>query len=590
LRSAKGKTLASLEQMAGLSPGQNSRPDSIGANGHQVVGMEGEGKDTRRSQGTIIVELALESGIDLWHDPDARPWATITIDAHQEHWPLSSGGFRRWLKKLFYDKVGKAPGSQGVQDAQGVLEGKALYDGDEHRIYTRLAEHDSAFYLDLADDWWHAVKVTDNGWEVITNPPVKFRRSRGMQALPQPVRGGDINQLRHFVNVASEDDWALLLAWLVAALRPAGPYPVMVLHGEQGSAKSTLARMLRSLVDPYSASLRSEPRDPRDLMIASNNGWVVNLDNLSRIPTWLSDCLCRLATGGGFATRELYTNDDEVLFDAQRPVIINGIEELATRGDLLDRAIILYLPSIPEDKRQPEKEFWFEFQKAQPHILGALLTIVSDALANIQHVKLKCLPRMADFALWGAAAEPALGLESGVFIEAYTSNRKSGNELTLDSSVLAQVLLKMEVGEKWEDTASNLLEKLNALVNEAMQRQKSWPKDGKRLSNTLRRLAPNLRETGIDVEFYRESHTRRRLITIRKSGECIVPAVPIVPSVRETVGMGDDDSLLGTQRSSSNDCIVPRNHFWGDDETDGDDEIPINSNDRSGFYPHGGQL
>jgi hypothetical protein len=220
---------------------------------------------------------------------------------------------------LYYNKTGKSPGSQGVQDAQGVLEGKALCDGDKHIVYTRLAEHDGAFYLDLADDEWRAVKVTDDGWEVITDPPVKFRRSRGMQPLPEPVKGGDINLLRPFVNVASDDDWALLLAWLVAALHPAGPYPVVVLHGEQGSAKSTLARLLRALVDPNSASLRSEPRDPRDMMIASTNGWVVNLDNLSRIPTWLSDCPCRLATGGGFATRELYTNDDEVLFDAQRP-------------------------------------------------------------------------------------------------------------------------------------------------------------------------------------------------------------------------------------------------------------------------------
>jgi hypothetical protein len=128
-----------------------------------------------------------------------------------------------------------------------------------------------------------------------------------MLPLPYPREGGSITSLRGFVNVANDDDWALLLAWLVAAFRPHGPYPVLVLHGEQGSAKSTVARVLRALVDPGTASLRSEPRDARDLIISATNGWCVALDNLSHLPVWLSDAICSLATGGGFGTRELFT-------------------------------------------------------------------------------------------------------------------------------------------------------------------------------------------------------------------------------------------------------------------------------------------
>ena len=198
-----------------------------------------------------------------------------------------------------------------------------------------------------------------------------------MAALPEPVRGGSVSELRAFVNVADDGDWHLLLGWLVGALRPAGPYPVLGLHGEQGSAKTTTARVLGELVDPSTVPVRAAPRDERDLMIAATNRWLVNLDNLSRIPPWLSDAICRLATGGGFTTRELYTDEDEVLFDAMRPVIINGIEELATRSDLLDRAILLTLPTIEPDRRRPEKEYWDAFDRARPRILGALL----DALA-----------------------------------------------------------------------------------------------------------------------------------------------------------------------------------------------------------------
>jgi hypothetical protein len=110
-------------------------------------------------------------------------------------------------------------------------------------------------------------------------------------------------------------------------------------------------RVLRALVDPNTAALRTTPRDERDLVIAANNGWLMALDNLSHLPDWLSDALCRLATGNGFATRELYTDAEEAIFATQRPIVKNGIEELATRGDLLDRSIVLYLPTIAEDQR-----------------------------------------------------------------------------------------------------------------------------------------------------------------------------------------------------------------------------------------------
>ena len=166
-------------------------------------------------------------------------------------------------------------------------------------------------------------------------------------------------------------------------------------HGEQGSAKSTTARVLRALVDPSTAPLRSEPRELRDLMIAASNAWVISLDNISRVPYWLSDALCRLSTGGGFSTRELYTDRDETLFDAQRPLILNGIEELAVRGDLLDRCLILYLPCIPEEKRRAELTFWDEFESERPAILGATLGAVSGALRRLPKVKLTEMPRMA---------------------------------------------------------------------------------------------------------------------------------------------------------------------------------------------------
>jgi len=184
--------------------------------------------------------------------------------------------------------------------------------------------------------------------------------------------------LRRFLNV-NDNDWHLVVGWLVQAFRPKGPYPVLVVHGGQGSAKSTLCRVLMALVDPNTAISRKEPKEDRDLAITANNSWVIAYDNLSALPVWLSDGLCRLSTGGGFACRQLYTDEEETIFDAQRPIVLNGIEELAVRGDLLDRSIIIYLPRIEEEKTLPEDVFWSEFDKEQPKILGALLTVVVGA-------------------------------------------------------------------------------------------------------------------------------------------------------------------------------------------------------------------
>jgi hypothetical protein len=290
-----------------------------------------------------------------------------------------------------------------------------------------------------------------------------------------------------------------------------------VLHGEQGSAKSTTARILRALIDPNIAPLRSEPREARDLAIAANNHWLVTFDNLSHVPAWLSDALCRLATGGGFATRELYSDDDEMIFDAMRPVLMNGIEELATRSDLLDRSLIIFLPNIPEEKRLTVTQIWHEFNAIHAGSLGALLDAVSMALARVEQMRFDRLPRMADFAQWAAAAEVALGFEAGEFIRAYAGNREDANELALEaSSVAATVRTFMADRQGWSGTAAELLTLLNQIAGDSVRHQTTFPKKPNKLSGDIKRIAPNLRATGLDVAFRREPRTGRRIIIFEK--------------------------------------------------------------------------
>ena len=349
---------------------------------------------------------------------------------------------------------------------------------------------------------------------MIDNPPVRFRRAAGMKPLPIPVTGGSVEMLRSFLNVQSDTDFVLVVAWALAVLRNRGPYPVIVLSGEQGSAKSTFSAILRALLDPNTAPLRALPREDRDLFIAASNGHVLAFDNVSGLPAWISDTLCRLATGGGFAVRQLYTDQDEVLFDAARPVILNGIEDIVTRPDLADRAVFLTLEPIPEERRRPEAELWAAFEAERPRILGVLLDAVVQGLRRLPETRLEKLPRMADFALWATACETALW-PAGTFWSAYCGNRDEAVEGVIDADpIAAAVRAVMATRTEWTGTASDLLGALAEAAGERVAKSKTWPDSPRALAGRLRRAAAFLRKIGIEISFGREGRARTRTIHI----------------------------------------------------------------------------
>jgi len=535
-----------------------------------------EKEEKKETKAQVLLALAREA--EYFQTPGMDVYATFSVNGHRETWPVRSRPFRRWLTGRFCATQGKPPGGQTVADVIEALEAEAQFGGGpEVSVYTRVAEKNGRIYLDLADEIWSAVEVGPDGWEVVANPPVRFRRTRGMLPLPRPVKGGNIEDLRLFLNLPDDDAWRLVVAWLLAAFRPIGPYPILLLQGEQGSAKSTTARVLRALVDPSTAPLRTAPRDERDLMIGASNAWVLSFDNLSGLSSWLSDALCRLATGGGFATRELYSDSDEVIFDAMRPVILNGIDDLGGRPDLLDRAIVITLPAIPEEKRRDEATFWAEFEAARPRILGALLDAVCAGLRNWATTRLNCLPRMADFARWAAACESACPWERGEFMTAYAGNRAEAVETTLEADAVA-VAIKTLLTERteWEGTAAELLAALQPPA--WAERTKAWPGSARAMANKVRRLGTFLRQSGVEVEFYREAHTGRRLIHLQDNkGMTSSPSSPSSPITDTTES--DRVTQRVTQppsRELSSPLSSPlkfASALDSDDGDDGDDEI-----------------
>ena len=400
---------------------------------------------TRESQATQLIKLAREC-CKFSHDGDDAH-AAIEISGHREVHNLKSRSFRRYLAQQFFSASETAANGEALSTAINTLGGIAQFKSETRPVFARVGGLDGRIFLDLCNGTWQQIEIDQSGWQCIEskNSPVLFRRASGMLPLPEPARNGSIEELRTFLNLGSEDTFKLIAGWLVGALRPHGPFPGTAFIGEQGSGKSTAERVMRRLIDPNVAPVRSEAREPRDLMIAARNGWVIALDNLSNLRDWLSDALCRLATGGGFGVRELYSDQDEVLFDAQRPVLLNSIEEILLRGDLLDRAILHALPRIADAKRETEATFWSRFEAAQPRILGSLLDGVSCALRRLDSVRLPYLPRMADFVVWVEAAAPAFGWKEGDFLEAYRRNYDAANDLPLQTLV-ADALQRLALG------------------------------------------------------------------------------------------------------------------------------------------------
>jgi hypothetical protein len=490
-----------------------------------IADESGDVSERTMKQSDILVELSQEA--ELFHAPDRTPYADLDIQGHRETWPVHSKGFRRWIARLYYEVEQGAPGSAALQSALNVIEAKADFEGPERIVHIRVGGLDGRLYLDLVDETWRAVEIDTTGWRVIDSPPVRFRRAAGMQPLPVPVSGGAIETLRSFLNVKSDADFVLVVAWALAALRNHGPYPVIALSGEQGSAKSTFCGIVRAVLDPNTAPLRALPREERDLFIAANNGHVLAFDNVSGLPPWLSDTLCRLATGGGFASRQLYTDQDEILFDAARPVILNGIEDFVTRPDLADRALLLTLEPIPETRRRPEAELLAAFEAERPRILGVLLDAVVTGLKRLPETRLEKLPRMADFALWAAACETAFW-PAGTFCAAYSGNRDEAVDNVIDADPVASAVRSMMVGHPtWTGTASELLLVLSRTADLRTTKPKGWPESPRALAGGLRRAVTFLRKIGIDVTFYKEGRGRVRMIQI---------AVTKVPSEEEGAG------------------------------------------------------
>jgi len=475
-------------------------------------------------------------------------YCAVTMDGHREIYRVGSRGYRLLLSQRFYTQTGKSPNPQAVYEAMDVLEARAKFDGETAEVYTRIAPGpQGSVYIDPGWEDWRAIHIKADGWRIVDQPAVYFQRPSGMLPMAEPLPGLSlVEALEPFVNIAknasswvaedaedaknpssakmwasswaaedaedAEDDllpylenkkdkaWAPLVMFAVGCMNPKGPYPVLSVIGEQGSAKSTLCRMLGSIIDPRQGGVRSLPTKVRDMMIAAASGHLITYDNVSTIRQDISDALCRIATGGGFGVRKHYSDDEETIFDVCRPQVLNGITRFVESEDLRDRLVSVRLARIEQYKE--EETLWAEFEAQRPYILGSLLDCVSASIRNRSEVSTAGYRlRMADFAKWAAAGAEAAGIDAETCLEVYSSNKKEAVAGALSEDPFAQAVIEIaEEDGEWVGSASELLTYARDGVEEDVLRSKAWPKTPNQVGVKLRRIVPALREVGVFVD------------------------------------------------------------------------------------------
>ena len=435
----------------GVSPAVEQLAKEVVARGSIPI------KKKAKSQTQRLIEIA--EGGELWRTPDYEPYVTISVGGHWENWRLRNSGFRIWLVGRYDELYHTTPTDTAMKAALDVLEYKARK-GPIHEVYLRIARLEDRIYWDLGNEKWEAIEITAQGWRVIDRPPVKFRRTRNTAELPHPVAGGSLDELQRLLKSPNEY-WILIRGWLLDCLKGHKPYLILAVSGEHGTAKSTLLRCLRQIIDPLrKAELSSLPRDERDLGVDGESEYCLVYDNVSFLSPWLSDALCRVSTGAGIKTRRLYTDDEQAVFGFARPLALNGIPDFAENQDLLSRSLVIGQPTI-----------WITACTGDTQFLDHLL-----------------------------------------------ENQTVAQEIALESSPVVEVLLQWvrPKGNRWQGNCKELLEALRSIYRDRGEydKLKDLPKTPRALSGRLKRDAPAMRSLyKIDVKVaVRCQHKRLVLI------------------------------------------------------------------------------
>ena len=444
------------------------------------------------SKATQLVEMALDR-FRLGRSSDGMPFAVETGGPNVALSLRGRGGLRSVLAASFYESTGAAPGQNALSEALAVLEGIAAGAGREP-IAIRTAEFKNKIVVDLGRADGEVAVIAPGTWTIVERSPVLFRSTEAVGELPIPVSGGQLGhlgRLRPLLHL-SDEDWPVLMAFMVSALMSGLAHPVAFFTGEQGTSKSWASRLVVRTFDGSATDVQSAPRNEDDWAVVASSSWTVAIDNISRIDPWLSDAICRASTGAMWRKRALFTDDSVSILRVKRVVVLNGIEPEVTRGDLAERLVRFDL--FPITERKSDEEIETVFKDAHPEILGALCDLTAKVLEVLPTTTVTDPPRMASFARVVAAVDDVLGTSG---LERYRVMVKSQVAHAAEGDLFSQALERYltATGGLWEGSSSGLLSGLRQGHDDNLD----VPKTPQAVGSALSRAATSLRAKGWTV-------------------------------------------------------------------------------------------
>lgn len=543
---AMGHTMAEIDELPTLELAEDNT-----ANTTIHSDSETAGNSKPETQAETIIRLVEEKDTILFHDTAKDPYAAIMIDGHREVWNIDNTDFNTWLNSLYYSAEKKPAKKDSLSQAKEVLKARAVFENTKAiPLDTRVAELDNAFWYNLSNNDWQAIKITADGWEIEDNPPILFKRFRHQNSQCLPSKDGDIRRILKYINL--QENHTLFLCWLVCCFVPNIPHAMPIFFGGKGAAKTTACTLLKKLIDPSALDTLTIQRNPRSLAVNLQQHWFLPFDNVSKIDEETSDTLCRAITGGGIQQRKLFTDADDYIFTFQKCLALNGINNVANRPDLLDRAILIELCRIKESDRRELLKLIADFEKDLPFILGGIFDILSKAMSIYPTVKLDKLPRMADFARWGYAVGEALGGLGNEFLDEYNTNQRNRNIEILNTDTVATLVIAfMKDKAEWSGLISELYNQLAEMAAQygINNKGKAFPSVPNVLSRRLSGLRSNLQEAGISFKTVSKMQGREITLTNEK-----IPQLPSynhykvdldgvnIPSSIEDVTQDDTDT------------------------------------------------
>lgn len=529
---AAGHTMGEVDALPEYKPPDDSK--------------QGESPAERSTQAEMLLELCTKRNLKPFLNEANDPYAAVPVDSHTEVFAMDSRDFLLWLQHLFYQETQRPIRAESLSQVVSILSANAKFSNKESiRLFNRVALHDGAFWYDLTNPVWQAVKVMADGWEVNGSPPILFNRYRHQNEQVLPQHSGDISRIFQYINV--KEFRTLFMCWLITCFVPEIPHPMPIFYGEKGSAKSTACVLLKRLIDPSALDTLTLNNDQRTLVVNLQQHYVLPFDNVSAINGDTSDMLCRAITGGSVQQRRLCTNAEDYIFTFMRCLMINGVSNVANRSDLLDRSLLFELERVPETERKELSEVYRAFEEDRASILGGIFDTLSAAMALFPSISLDKLPRMADFAKWAYAIAEALGGYGEQFLREYAVNYERQNTEAIESDPVATLTIDFMRGRvQWSGRVSALLVELEELAQRhgISKNAKSMPTQPNALSRRLNGMKSNLKAVGIT--FIREQKSDGSYITL--INENISP----LPSYRV-----DSGAIMGLSHGDANGGISP---------------------------------